>query len=86
MTFSYSASDFNRSNLSLADSTPSDFDTRLESAFDKALENGVLRYEQPRDFNQRKTLSTAAGLAMVAEFNPNRGFNKRQRQTQGSEI
>jgi hypothetical protein len=43
------------------------------------MANGVLRYKQPKDFNEIKIVETAHGLQMAAEFNPNRGFNKRPR-------
>lgn len=80
MAFSYSATDFVRDELCWSSPrTLSALDERLEKEFDTAMKNGVLRYSQPKGFNQMKTVTTTRGLAMVAEFNPNRGFNKRAR-------
>lgn len=82
MSFSYSAGDFIVDELSWpSPRSLSKFDERIESEFERAMKNGVLRYVQPKGFNEVKCITTAAGMTMVAEFNPNRGFNKRKRAT-----
>merc|ERR1712046_22418 len=55
------------------------FDKKLEDSFQQSMDAGMLRYIQPKGANEIKVIKAPNGCTMVAEFNNNRGFNKRAR-------
>ena len=58
---------------------PSRLDKELEAAFTRAMDQDMLRYRQEKGANTIKEIVAPNGCLMVAEFNSNRGFNKRPR-------
>lgn len=78
-SWSYSASDFISTELEIGSESLSPLDQKIITSFEDAMKAGVLRYQQPKGSNSIKEVVTKHGLTMVAEWNHNRGFNKRAR-------
>jgi len=77
--FTYSERDFLYVEQDFAKTGQSALDDELERAFTKAMDKGMLRYRQEKDANELKSIVAPNGCAIIAEFNTNRGFNKRAR-------
>ena len=78
--FTYSERDFLYVEQDFAESGQSSaLDDELERAFTKAMDMGMLRYRQEKGANELKSIVAPNGCLMIAEFNTNRGFNKRAR-------
>ena len=77
--FTYSERDFLYIEQDFVNKSQSALDNELDRAFTKAMDMGMLRYRQEKGANELKSIVAPNGCLMIAEFNTNRGFNKRAR-------
>ena len=77
--FFYSEDDFSYIEQRFNSAQNSRLDNELEAAFTRAMDAGMLRYRQEKGVNKIREITAPNGCKMIAEFNNNRGFNKRPR-------